>query len=110
MELLLMIVAPLPLGRFVRSRMVAVVTYVAMFAVLFTFQSMALVIDWAGGSQAAFGPFPDATDQKVFEYGAINLIILGVGIGLVHLGARWRARREARTAGTVSLEPAGTRS
>ena len=106
MELVVMVIAPFPIGFFVRSRLAAFVAYIAVHAFVFTFQSLNLLIEWAGGSEEAFGPFPDASTGNVLSYGAVNLVIYAVGLGLVYLGSRLGARRRARTAGPVALEPA----
>ena len=105
MELIIMLLAPFPIGFLVRSRTAAFVTYVALHAFVFTFQSLALVLEWAGGSEAAFGRFPDASTGDVAAYGAVNLVIYAVGLGLVYLGSRLGTRRRARAAGPVALEP-----
>ncbi len=109
MELIITLLAPFPLGYLVRNRTSAFLAYIALHAFVFTFQSLTLLIDWAGGSEQAFGPFPEASTGQVFGYGLINLIIYVAGLGLVYAGSRLRRRRLARAAGPVSLEPAGDR-
>jgi predicted Na+-dependent transporter len=107
MELIVMILAPFPLGYLIRHRIVAFVAYTAVHAFVFTFQSLVLVVDWAGGSESAFGPFPDGQTSQVYAYGVVNLVIYAVGLGLVHLGHRVGSRRRADAG--VHLEPAVTR-
>jgi len=105
MELILMVLAPFPLGFAVRNRTAAYLAYIALHAFVFTFQSLMLLIDWVGGSQAAFGPHPNASDSNVLSYGVLNLVIYLVGLGLVWLGYRARNWYQSRNA-AVSLDPA----
>jgi hypothetical protein len=104
MELIIMILVPLPLGLLVRNRTAAYLSYIAIHAFVFTFQTAFLIIEWANGSTSAFGPFPDADDGQVWAYGVINLVFYGVGLGLVTLGCRIRAKRNARR-NSVELAP-----
>lgn len=107
MELLAMILLPLPLGLLIKNRVVAFLAYITAYCFLFTFQSTSLVIEWAGGSTAAFGPYPEANSADVWGYGVVNLVLLLVGLGLVALGAKLRTRRTASRA--QSLDPMPTR-
>jgi hypothetical protein len=107
MELLATILLPLPLGLLLNSRMAAFITYIAIHGFLFTFQSTSLLIEWAGGSTKAFGPYPDADSAAVWAYGAVNLVIFLVGLGLVWLGSTLRARR--RSDRPLSLDPTPVR-
>ena len=95
MNLFLLILAPFPLGFFLRNRTAAFIAYIAAVQFVFTFQTALLLLDWGGGDEAAFGgPFPDHDLGQVFGYGAVNVIIFVVGLGLVTLGARLgRSRR-----------------
>lgn len=95
--LILMILAPLPLGFFVRNRLAAFVVWTALHAFVFTFQTLSLVLEWATGSSAAFGAaFPAYEKAEMFAYGAVNLVIYAVGTGLLLLGARLGSRRRSR--------------
>jgi hypothetical protein len=105
MELILMILAPLPIGFLVRNRTVGFVAYTALHAFLFTFQSLNLLIEWAGGSTEAFGPFPKADQTEVAAYGVVNLVIYAIGLGLCYLGQRLALRRSRRAA-AADLDPA----
>jgi hypothetical protein len=105
MELILMVLAPFPIGFFVRNRPAAFITYIALHGFVFTFQTLNLILEWAGGSQEAFGPYPKSSSGNVFSYGAVNLVIFGVGLGLVYLGSRLGARRRSRSANAVALDP-----
>jgi hypothetical protein len=104
-ELILMLLAPLPIGFFVKNRTAGFIAYLALQAFVFTFQSVELVIAWAGGSTEAFGPFPKADNGEVLAYGVVNLVIYGIGLGLLYLGQRLALRR-SRRAGAVQLDPA----
>lgn len=105
MELIVMILAAFPIGFFVKNRLAAYVTYIAIHAFVFTFQSISLVIEWAAGSEAAFGPFPEGSSESVWGYGAVNLIIYLVGLGLVTLGYWLGSRRRNNRTPEVSLDP-----
>jgi hypothetical protein len=92
-ELIVLVLVPLPLGFFVHKRTAAFISYIAVQAFVFTFQSLNLLIEWVGGSTEAFGPYPHADKTEVFSYGAVNLVIYGVGLGLVVAGQRLARRR-----------------
>jgi hypothetical protein len=100
---LIVVIAAFPIGWLVRHRLTAFVVYLAGFNFLFTFQSIKLITEWAGGSKAAFGPFPKANSGDAWSYGVVNLIFLAVGLGLLvagrFAGARLRARRTDPTLG-----------
>ncbi|MGB2838975.1 MAG: hypothetical protein WBC76_04015 [Actinomycetes bacterium] len=102
MELIVMILVPLPLGFFVRKRIPAFIAYIAIHAYVFTFQTANLLLEWASGSTEAFGSFPDFNNGDVWAYGLINVIIYGVGLGLVEGGHRLRARRGGATNASTS--------
>lgn len=109
MELIVMIVAAFPLGYFIRNELVAFVAYIALHSFVFTFQSTDLVIEWAGGSQTAFGPFPKASHGEALSYGGVNLLIYAIGLGLVYFGHRIGSRRRAGAgAGAVHLDAAAS--
>ena len=99
MELILLLVAPLPLGFLIRSRTAAFVAYIALQSFLFTFQSTALTLAWVRGSTTAF----EHDGAAPWPYLIVNAVIYGLGLGLVALGARLRARREARRTAPVEL-------
>jgi hypothetical protein len=105
MELIVLLLAPFPIGMLVKSRVWAYIAYIAIHAFVFTFQSLSLVIEWVGGSTAAFGPYPHADTKQVWGYGSVNLAIYLVGLGLVALGQRVQAWRRSRRSGAVSLDP-----
>jgi hypothetical protein len=102
-ELIVMVLTAFPLGFFVRNRLVAYVAFIAVHAFVFVFQSLNLLIEWIGGDESAFGPYPDASGGDVAAYGVVNLVIYAIGLGLVYLGHRVAGRRRSRA---VHLEPA----
>lgn len=105
MALIMMILLALPLGLFVGNRTAAYIAYIAAHAFVFTFQTANLVMEWANGSTEAFGAFPDYNNDDVWGYGIVNLVIYGVGFGLVTLGHRIRSRRATRQS-SLELDPA----
>jgi hypothetical protein len=103
MELIVMIVAAFPIGFFIKSRTVAYITFIAVHGFAFTFQSADLIIEWAGGSKAAFGPYPNAGKSQIWSYGVVNLVIFAAGLGLVALGHYVATRRRTKAA-TLNLD------
>jgi hypothetical protein len=95
MELIVTILLAAPIGYFVRGRLVAVLTFVAVHSFIFTFQSMELTREWVGGDNSAY---PKKPKTVAWSYGVVNLIIYAAGFGLVLLGGWLAARRHQRTA------------
>jgi hypothetical protein len=89
MELIIMLVAPFPLGYLIRHRMAAYLAYVALHSFVFTFQSTTVLKEWTGGDYSAFAKNPVATD---WAYGLVNIAVYAAGLGLV---ARLLGRRPA---------------
>lgn len=108
MNLVYTVLAAVPIGFLVRPRGTALLTYLVAGSWVFAFQSMNLVLSWLGhAGRPAFGPFPSslpavADTGEVFGYAAVNLIITAIGLGLVLVGHRLRARRAGRS--EVSLD------
>ena len=79
---------------------------------LFTFQTLDVLLNWMSakdgmGSAKAFGPFPSAIPiaherSEVFAYGAVNLVIIAVGVGLT-IGANKLATRRDAAKTSVSV-------
>jgi hypothetical protein len=99
-ELILMVLAPFPIGYFVRARIAAYLIYVALHSFVFVIQTASLILEWAGGDSSAFGAYPKG---DALSYGLVNLVIYGLGLGLVTLGHWLRARRETRRGAPVDL-------
>lgn len=91
-----MLLLPLPLGYFIRDRIAAYLTYVGVHSFVFTFQTMTLTKAWVGGDHSAFSADPDTPE---WAYGIVNLVFYALGLGLVTLGLRLRARRTAARQG-----------
>ncbi len=94
MVAILTLLVALPVGYLVRPRLAAYVAYGLAFAHVFTFQTLALLLEWGTGSDAAFARDGDAP----LDYLLMTTAIYAAGFGLVTLGARLRVRRAARTA------------
>jgi hypothetical protein len=99
MELIIMLLAPFPIGYFIRNRTAAYLVYVALHSFVFTFQSTTLLKEWTGGDYSAFVKNPAAVD---WSYGLVNLLIFAAGLGLVALGAWLSARRRRAILPTVN--------
>jgi hypothetical protein len=99
-ELIIMLLAPFPIGYFIRNRMAAYLAYVALHSFVFTFQSTTLLKEWAGGDYSAFARNPATAD---WSYGLVNLAIYAAGLGLVALGTWAGAKRRRATLPAVEL-------
>jgi hypothetical protein len=99
MNLVYTVLVALPLGFLVSSRATAVLSYLVVGSFVFSYQNTSLILEWLSHrSRPAFGPFPEelpaqASMSELLGYGVINAVITLVGVGLVLLGARLRARR-----------------
>lgn len=100
MELIILLLAPFPIGFFIRNRMAAYLAYVALHSFVFTFQSTTLLKEWNGGDYSAFVKNPAAVD---WSYGLVNLLIFAAGLGLVTLGCWLSARRRRPALSAVTL-------
>jgi hypothetical protein len=100
MELLAMLLVPLPIGYLIRNRLAAFLIYVAVHNMIFTYQTMSLVREWVGGSTTAFPKDPGAAP---WAYGLVNAVIFAAGLGLVWLGHWLRDRRRAQASQPVDL-------
>jgi hypothetical protein len=99
-ELIIMLLAPLPIGYFIRNRIAAYLAYVALHSFVFTFQSTTLLKEWNGGDYSAFVKNPAVVD---WSYGVVNLLIFAAGLGLVTLGSWLSARRRRPAPPAVNL-------
>lgn len=102
MELIVMLVASIPLGLFMRNRLAGYLAYTALHAFVFTFQTMMLMMEWINGDRSAFGPYP--AFDSAWAYGLVNLAIYGVGLGLVTVGQRIARRRRAKATAPIHLD------
>jgi hypothetical protein len=99
MNVILTILIGFPLGYLIHSRRTAITAYVLADSYLFTFQTAFLLMQWVDGDEHAFGSrgrtwSPERTTQ-FFSYLVLNGVIVAIGVGLVILGNRVRARRTA---------------
>lgn len=99
MELIVMLLVPLPLGLLIRHRLAAFVAYIAVHSFVFTFQSLSLLLEWEGGDTSAFGKDPGTP----WSYGIVNALIFAVGLGLVALGHWLRNRKRSRATDPVDI-------
>jgi hypothetical protein len=91
-------------GYLIRPKGIAVAIYIAVDALLFTVQSMMQLLLGISGRYGERNAYwiNGAGDHFTFgwggfvSYAVLNLVIVGIGIGLVVLGARIRTRRDAR--------------
>lgn len=103
---ILTVLAAFPLGWFVRNRVAGFLVFGLLMAHLYTFQTAVLVMEWVNGADAAFAQTPsDALLDVAWGYLVMTSLIHAAGLGLVALGQRLRARRDA-TRGTAQLAPA----
>lgn len=91
------------IGFFVKQRGLAILVYLALDAILFTFQTLSVLLYWMsdGDGRLAFGPAPttfpvEYSESDTWGYGVVNLVIIAVGVGLVVLGTKVAARRAAK--------------
>jgi hypothetical protein len=114
MNLLFTVLGAFTLGRLVPRRSAALVAYLIADSFLFSFQTLNVLLTWMSGATgmggaSGFGNSPSGTfpidyaTGEVIGYGAVNLAITTVGVGLVLLGARVRARHAAHVAGHHSV-------
>jgi hypothetical protein len=100
MNVIFTILIALPLGYFISRRSTAVITFVLANSFLFTFQTAFLVMKWVDGDEHAFGDrgreWSTEQSMQFYSYIVLNALIIAVGVGLVILGHRIRARRTAR--------------
>lgn len=100
MCLIFTVLIAFPLGFFVKQRGVAVCLYLALDAMLFSFQTLNLLLEWLSGSEHAFGAAPTTLPAEyegsdLLGYGLVNVAIAAVGVGLVLAGSRVAAKRAA---------------
>ncbi len=102
MNIVFTVVFAFAIGFFVQQRGLAIVTYLALDAMVVAYQGVSVLLNWmADEPPVAFGPSPSGafpieySTSETWGYGVINLAITTVGVGLVVLGTRVRARRAA---------------
>lgn len=102
MNIIFTVLFAFAIGYFVKQRGLAIVAYLALNAIVLSYQSISVLLDWmANRPPVAFGPAPTSfpveySGSEFMGYGVINLVVTAAGVGLVLLGTRLSARREAR--------------
>jgi len=111
MNIIFTVLFAVPIGFLITQRGLAIVAYLALDALLFTFQTLSVLLDWLGPTQGmsgkAFGPKPtgfpvEYSNGEMGSYGLVNLIVVLAGVGLVVLGS-YLARRRAQRRTAVSV-------
>lgn len=116
-----LLVAPLSavlIGLFVRSRLIGAALFISIEALVFTFQTLVVLLAWMSGQggfggavdQGAFGPFPTQfpiafSESEVWAYGLLNVAIVAVGLLLTTGIATWRRRRRDGPSNNVKTPP-----
>lgn len=97
------------IGLFVRSRLIGAALFLSIETLVFTFQTLVVLLAWMSGQggfggavdQGAFGPFPTQfpiafSESEVWAYGLLNMAIIAVGLLLTMGIATWRRRHGDR--------------
>jgi hypothetical protein len=100
MNVVFTILIALPLCYFISRRSTAFIKLLQPNSYLLNFQTAFLVMKWVDGDEHAFGDRGRdwSTEQSLqfYSYIVLNALIIAVGVGLVILGHKIRARRTAR--------------
>lgn len=116
MNVLVTPIAAVLIGLFVRPRAVGVALYLAVEAVLFTFQTLVVLLAWLAGETGfggtadtgAFGPTPTGlplsyVEGEIWAYGLVNLVVILIGVGIVlGIGSLRERRRAGRAIGDAA--------
>lgn len=108
MNIIYTLLAAFPVGYFITTRLLAILTYLSAGAIVFGFQSVGIVLDWLSNNQpVAFGSSPTHfpitySHSQFWGYGLLNLVVFILGVGLTVLGGHVATRRASRR-GTVSV-------
>ena len=91
MNIIFTILFAFTIGFFVKQRATAILTYLALDAILFTYQTVNVLHDsWLDQGRV------NVTDSTLAGYGVVNLVIIAIGVGLVVLGTVVSQRRAAK--------------
>lgn len=109
MNIIFAIIAGPLLGWFIKSRPQSAAIYLASTSMLFTFQSIQVLLGWMadeGGffgliDHGAFGSAPTGfpavyAPSELYSYGLVNLVITLLGLGIVFLFCWLRTRHDAK--------------
>ena len=113
MNVLVTPIAAVLIGLFVRPRAVGVALYLAVEAVLFTFQTLVVLLAGETGfggtaDTGAFGPTPTGlplsyVEGEIWAYGLVNLVVILIGVGIVlGIGSLRERRRAGRAIGNAA--------
>lgn len=105
MNLVIALVIALGAGLAFRQRLGAHLAYISGALFVFTWASVVVIAEWAAGDTAALGPFPEADQGQVIAFGVVNLVVLILGVGVVEVGQRLRARMTTGRRAAVDLSP-----
>lgn len=102
MNIIFTVLAAFTIGFLVKQRAHAILTYLALEALLFSYQTLVVLLQWLGPEPGfegtAFGPKPSSfpvisSSGEVIGYGIVNLVVVAAGVALTILGNRTAARR-----------------
>ncbi len=92
MNVLFTVLCAFAIGFFVKQRGLAIVTYLALEAIVFAYQTLNVLHDsWLDADGRV-----KLTNGDLLGYGGVNAIVILVGVGLVVLGTVVAARRAAK--------------
>jgi len=92
MNIIFTVLFAFAIGYFVRQRGLAVVTYLAADAILFTYQTVNVLHDsWLDHDGRV-----DVTNRTLAGYGVVNIVVIAVGVALVVLGTVVAQRRAGK--------------
>lgn len=112
MNIIFTLASSFTLGYFIKQRGLAILTYLALDAIVFTYQTLA-VLQWLGPQQGfegeAFGPKPNGfpvqfSPHELAGYGVVNLLVITAGVGLVVMGKPPRAPPRPDTPDTADAK------
>ncbi len=102
MNIIFTVLFAFAIGYLIKDRVLAVVAYLAVGAIVFAYQTLSVLLSWmADEPPVAFGPSPtgfpvEYSGSELAGYGVVNLVVIVVGVGLVIAGTKVRARRAAK--------------
>lgn len=109
MNILFIPILAVLIGYFVRSRLSAVVLFLAIESIFFTFQTLAVFLAWMAGDggfggvadQGAFGLTPSGlplkfNDLDLWLYGLVNFALIAIGVALTIAVVSFRIRRRRK--------------
>ncbi len=98
MNIIFTILFAFTIGFFVKERGLAILTYLTLDAILFTYQTVNVLHDSWLDSQGRVS----VTNRTLAGYGVVNVVIIVIGVALVVLGSVV-AQRRAQKRNTVTV-------